>query len=252
MIETITDSTDTAALAGERSEVRFGDPSRPSSPRARRRWLRHVVTATLVVTITALAFVAYGLIDNRWYQIVAIEGGSMAPTFEAGDAIVVTPAPQNLEVGMIVVLQVDGDLVTHRVVEVTDGGFRTRGDANEAADDFSEQEVAVVGLYRFRIPGLGRLLGIAAGSGAYVTSGATMEMTATGECPTGCDEVTEDVAQSDHGTGLQPRLHLPTTAEPPPPAAADGGEDVVEQDQPDPTTNDRSLPRGPLPPLTGT
>lgn len=56
-------------------------------------------------------------------------------------------------------LQVDGQIVTHRVVEVRlDGTFVTRGDANDALDDFSANDVRVVGEYRFSLPFIGKLL----------------------------------------------------------------------------------------------
>ena len=53
-----------------------------------------------------------------------------------GDVVYVTDGDPN--VGDIVVLSVDEQLVTHRIVGVEDGGFITKGDANEYSDTFAK------------------------------------------------------------------------------------------------------------------
>jgi signal peptidase I len=119
------------------------------------------VNAALVATLAFAAFIAYGLIDNRWYHVVVVQGGSMQPTIEPGDLIVITPPPPQIVAGMILTFEVDGYVVTHRVVEVAaDGTFVTKGDANDARDDFSGNNVRVVGQYQFRIPRIGGLLSL--------------------------------------------------------------------------------------------
>jgi signal peptidase I len=117
------------------------------------------VNALLVVAITMALFVGYGLIDNRWYHIIEVSGSSMNPTINAGDAIVIVRPPQRIEAGMILVFEVNGGVVTHRVVSVApDGTFTTQGDANPTPDDWAPEDVTVVGRYVFRIPDLGRVL----------------------------------------------------------------------------------------------
>ncbi|HSW43921.1 MAG TPA: signal peptidase I [Patescibacteria group bacterium] len=145
------------------AETTTGSTARP----ARRRWaplvrlLDWVVTGALVGGILLAGFIAYGLLDNRWYKVVAVAGGSMSPTIEPGDLIVLTRPPEEVRTGMILTLEVDGQVVTHRVVGFRpDGSFVTKGDANTVRDDFRGLYVRVVGEYRFRIPWLGTLLGI--------------------------------------------------------------------------------------------
>jgi len=128
-----------------------------------RRAIRVALTAARGLSVVVLvlgALVAYGLMDNRWYKVVAVEGNSMAPAFHAGDAVVITRPPGHVEVGMVLMLEVDGDLVTHRVVEVEDdGSFVTKGDANDEPDDYSLAEsIHVVGRVRLHVPGLGELI----------------------------------------------------------------------------------------------
>jgi signal peptidase I len=159
----------------------------PAPPSRRRRVARlgaQVVglafDLALVAILVLLVFVAYGLIDNRWYHAVAVKGGSMAPTILPGDLIVITRPPERIEPGMILTLEVDDAVVTHRVVEVRqDGTFVTKGDANDVRDDFSANAVRVVGQYQLRIPFAGGWLPTSErrpvdASGAWFASDITM------------------------------------------------------------------------------
>jgi signal peptidase I len=145
-----------------------------------------VLDAALLATLVLVLFVGYGLIDNRWYHLVAVRGGSMAPTIEPGDLIVITRPPTRVEPGMILTLEVDGAVVTHRVVQVqADGSFVTKGDANDVRDDFSGHTVRVVGEYQARIPGLGGLLPVGeprklGSTGAWFDGGATLGASGSG------------------------------------------------------------------------
>jgi signal peptidase I len=130
-----------------------------------RRWTwaataRTLASLLLISLVLFLGFVAYGtVVNNRWYTIVAIEGGSMQPTINQGDAIVITRPPATIEEGMILTMSIEGHIVTHRVVTVNpDGSLVTKGDANDAVDEWSGFEVRVIGRYRGRIPLLGRTL----------------------------------------------------------------------------------------------
>lgn len=149
-----------AAAPADRSTAREGARRRPS---AARRLGSAALTLLLLAVIALTLFVAYGTVaDNRWYKIVAIEGGSMAPSLEQGDAILITRPPARLEAGTVVVLQVESGLVTHRVVAVnSDGTFVTKGDANDNADDWTNVDVHVVGVVRGHVPLLGRVLRLA-------------------------------------------------------------------------------------------
>ncbi|MGH8913756.1 MAG: signal peptidase I [Acidimicrobiia bacterium] len=126
----------------------------------------------LILSLLAMAAVAYGIMDNRWYKVLAVDGGSMEPTINRGDLMVIT-RPGTVEVGDIAVFQVDGRLVTHRVVDIeADGTLVTQGDANPAPDRWDGAAIEVVGVYRFRIPLLGHLL--SSGVGAWFVDSDTL------------------------------------------------------------------------------
>jgi signal peptidase I len=105
--------------------------------------------------------------DNRWYKVLSVDGASMEPTVNQGDLMVVT-RPRTLEIGDIGVFQVDGRLVTHRVIGIeSDGSYITKGDANPSPDRWNGSQIEVVGVYRLRIPLVGHLL--SSGVGAWFT-----------------------------------------------------------------------------------
>jgi signal peptidase I len=119
---------------------------------------RVVATTLLAIALVVACATAYGLADNRWYKIIAVDGNSMAPTFHIGDALVITRPPHVLTPGMIVTLEVDHEVVTHRYVGMKNGVIVTKGDANNGTDDWSHNHVRVVGVVRLVLPHFGRLL----------------------------------------------------------------------------------------------
>ncbi len=127
-------------MSGTQVLRRFRGPAvaarvRPATPLSRhprvRRLLRVASSLALVAVLASLVLVGGGIVGTPWYRFVTVEGGSMAPAISRGDLILVAPAPSKVEPGMILVMSVGGELVTHRVVAVNaDGTFVTRGDAN--------------------------------------------------------------------------------------------------------------------------
>lgn len=206
--------------------------------------LARAAWAAAIVLIVALLLIAYGLVDNRWYRIVAINGGSMEPTIHDGDAIVILRPPERLEPGMIVTLQVDRFIVTHRIRSVApNGSFVTRGDANPTSDDWTGTNVRVVGVCALRLPMLGKMLrGFGPErrtSGAYLTSRAGLWCRvegSTAEDP-GVDAPSEraespSAAVQTEGSDAEPEALVDPVEEPggvgegapAPPDAGDGGD----------------------------
>jgi signal peptidase I len=143
--------------------------------------LGRLVSLLLMVGLLLSMLVVYGMMENRWYKVVGVVGDSMSPTIEMGDLILIT-RPEVVEVGDIGVFQVDQRAVTHRIIGITaDGGYLTQGDANPIPDDWEGAEVDLVGIYRFRIPWLGRLL--SAGTGAWFTDGEAVEASLSAQAP---------------------------------------------------------------------
>ncbi|MDD3187243.1 MAG: signal peptidase I [Bacilli bacterium] len=68
------------------------------------------------------------------YSLFEVQTGSMSPTIEAGDWIIVK-ITNNVKLDDIVTYKLGNDFVTHRVIEGYSDTFVTKGDANNAKDD---------------------------------------------------------------------------------------------------------------------
>jgi signal peptidase len=95
------------------------------------------------------------------YRTVTVLSGSMHPTFNAGDVIVVTPAPpQSLRLGDVITYQIpvhNEQVETHRVVRILEQGRRpiiqTKGDANTSPDPWTARlDGGPIWRYQFRLP----------------------------------------------------------------------------------------------------
>lgn len=99
------------------------------------------VTGILLLLIAALLL---GQVLGQPILLSFVETGSMAPTLQSGDGFIAVPPSLagEVEPGDVVVFDAErmnnGGLVTHRVVEETEAGFITKGDANPFTDQQSD------------------------------------------------------------------------------------------------------------------
>lgn len=115
--------------------------------------------------------------------IVFVETGSMSPTLEPNDGYVAVPAmfAGEIEVGDVILFQSQelggGELTTHRVVDITDEGYITQGDANPFTDQSGDEPPVADGQIRsvalqpggemVVIPGLGASVGFIRSAGVF-------------------------------------------------------------------------------------
>ncbi len=148
------------------------------------RVLRGVVIALLgAVVLVNLTLLAARFVLKRepphifgFYPMV-VTTGSMEPDLPAG-AVVVVRAQRDYRVGDIISFRQEGAVVTHRIMEKTEGGFRTAGDANNTVDSGTVPPDAVLGRVILCLPWLGKavlalrgpigILALAAGGGALL------------------------------------------------------------------------------------
>lgn len=96
------------------------------------------------------------------YSAQTIISGSMVPTLEVYDVIIVK-ADNNYQVGDVITFYVpneEGEFVcyTHRIVSCGDGFYKTQGDANQEWDDWDVYKQNVVGKINYRIPKIGKVV----------------------------------------------------------------------------------------------
>lgn len=101
-----------------------------------RLWVGVVSLFALIVLVGLVTIVL-----GAWavgYRPVVVTSGSMAPTVRTGDVVITRPVDVGDELGDQTVIDFDDPATAerrlHRVIEVTDRGYRTKGDANADAD----------------------------------------------------------------------------------------------------------------------
>ena len=141
----------------------------------------NIVTTVLVALVVLLAIALVG-VRLVGFQVFTVLSGSMEPTYHVGSLIYVKEVDTDeLSAGDPITYLIDEDtVVTHRIVEVVPDEedsetirFRTKGDANNAADGSLVHYKNVIGMPVFTIPYLGYVANyIQSPPGTYVAISA--------------------------------------------------------------------------------
>lgn len=120
----------------------------------------------IVILIILLIFNIYNLISRSFFDndmpkffgfaSAVVVTGSMSGAIEIGDYIIIKEAKQYKEDDVITFKQ-NNMLITHRIIEVTEEGYITKGDANTAPDDMIEYE-QIEGKVVLIIPKVGKVV----------------------------------------------------------------------------------------------
>lgn len=130
-----------------------------------------VIAIVLAAVCTYVSFVSTsgsGVPSILGIRPFTVQSDSMYPALQPGDLIIDTAVkdPSTLQIGDIVTYWtiIDGERVlnTHRITGIYDGGtyriFETKGDRNTIADPLTVHESEIVGKFKFRIPGVGKVM----------------------------------------------------------------------------------------------
>lgn len=118
--------------------------------------------AVLAISVLGI-YIALQISLNTNKPLVAVVTGSMSPSYEVGDLLIVQGVrPNDIEEGDVIVFEqlYANELIVHRVIKVEtseDGTilFRTKGDANPIEDTRLVNSSLVHGRVVYRIPYLG-------------------------------------------------------------------------------------------------
>lgn len=91
------------------------------------------------------------------YSTAVVASGSMEPALSVDD-LILNHSEDSYEEGDIITFQNGDSLTTHRIVEVTDEGYVTQGDANNTTDLDVVPLKAVIGRVVWAIPYVGSVL----------------------------------------------------------------------------------------------
>jgi signal peptidase I len=117
-----------------------------------------VNAAALFIVVLVIGLYGIALLPNLFgYHVVAVSSGSMSPSIQVSDVIVLSePDHANIGVGAVVDFATETGGVLHRVVEILPEGYRTKGDANQIADSVivPRDTVSGVGIYVVPLVGM--------------------------------------------------------------------------------------------------
>lgn len=130
--------------------------------------------STLLVALVVLLAVLLWGPRLLGMEVFTVLSGSMEPAYHTGGCVYVREAdPHALETGDVITFRLSGETIaTHRIIEVTEESgepaFRTKGDANEEADNSLVTPDRIIGKVVFGLPWLGYLAAyIQSPSGRY-------------------------------------------------------------------------------------
>lgn len=113
------------------------------------------VQTLLLIAVLAIITALFSMIvffDMNPYVIVS---GSMEPELPVGSLCMIDCQQKEPEAGDIISYKAGDSVITHRVVEVTDEGYVTKGDANDSKDPGVVKQKQVFGTCAFSIPKAG-------------------------------------------------------------------------------------------------
>jgi len=125
-----------------------------------------LIIAILLISASLATWNGLKIALNAENPILVVVSGSMVPTLNVGDLIIIRGVPSDeLSVGTIIVFHSPADydtLIVHRIVEKMrhdeDYAFKTKGDFNYYEDNWIVPSKYVVGAYIGKIPYIGFLV----------------------------------------------------------------------------------------------
>lgn len=92
------------------------------------------------------------------YSSAVVISGSMSGSIEVND-LIITHTEKDYKTGDIITFKNNSSLVTHRIIEVNENGFRTKGDSNNTEDENEVTKEQIVGKVVLVVPKVGAVIG---------------------------------------------------------------------------------------------
>ena len=122
-----------------------------------------IILVTIIIILAIYYFVQIKIVNKPYanifgYTFFEVATGSMDPTIDVGDVIIVKITNEVNE-NDIIVCNKDNAFITHRLIKIEEDNFITKGDANNTADPMVVRDFQVEGkVMNFSIPELGKYL----------------------------------------------------------------------------------------------
>ena len=122
-----------------------------------------IKTIENVLFVTAVLIMACSLMCQIiGLKPVVVLSGSMEPAIKTGSLAFIDTSDSDVFVGDVISFRAGNLLVSHRVIEITAQGYKTKGDNNDVADAGIVKDSCVEGKILFSVPGAGYFLKTAA------------------------------------------------------------------------------------------
>ena len=115
----------------------------------------------LILPTLLVLFMVYITSGFFHYHAIAIATGSMTPNIKKGDVVVIekTDDYENINVGQVIAYRKGNIIIVHRLIrKITVEGkyyFYTKGDANNAEDNYEITEDMIIGIVNIKVPYIG-------------------------------------------------------------------------------------------------
>lgn len=116
------------------------------------------ITENLLFVIAVFVMACSLICQIAGLKPVVVLSGSMEPAIKTGSLAFIDTSDRTVFQGDVISFKAGDMLVTHRVIEITDEGYRTKGDNNETADAGIVKDSSLEGKILFSIPGAGYFL----------------------------------------------------------------------------------------------
>ena len=113
---------------------------------------------SFAIILVFLLIMVYLVSGFGRYSVLAIGSESMKGTIDKGDVVFIDKKDNNYNIGDIIVFEKEGLLLVHRIVDINKGertSYVTKGDFNNAQDDFLVYNSSIKGKTKFKIKYLG-------------------------------------------------------------------------------------------------
>ena len=120
-----------------------------------------LITLFRINVVLLCAVLVYFICGLFKYQALVIATGSMAPSINVGDVIIVNKYEdkKNYDIGKVIAYKKDNDIICHRIIKVMHSGeevlYETKGDMNTSSDQLLVNSEDVIGSVTHKVKYIG-------------------------------------------------------------------------------------------------
>lgn len=120
-----------------------------------KKFIKIILVCLFLIIIILNIKINNNVVTFFGYTRLNVLTGSMSPTINAGDMIIVKRSKEYV-VNDIITFKEDESIITHRIVDIKDNSFITKGDFNNKNDDNSVNYNQIIGKVIYTIPSYGK------------------------------------------------------------------------------------------------